>query len=146
MRVLLGYSAKSEEKIRDGKIFASAEEKMKQAGTSYGLKDYSGVMSNLNTALELMLKEKLGIPTTITKIDTANIVEIMIAGKIGPIEHLKEVRKRLFVDAHVKHRGYIPLSNECIHALKAMEDLKKQLERTEIALTEETKDNIYNVV
>ena len=47
----------SELKIKD-LIFESAEDKLKQAGVSFREGDYSSVFQILNTALELVLKNK----------------------------------------------------------------------------------------
>lgn len=142
--ILLNINISMESKKTEGKIFASVEDKIKEASISFKNRDFAGVFNNLNTALELMLKEKLQIPSTLTKIDTANILEILISEKIGPVENFKEVRKRLFIDAHTKHRGYIPQPDECLHALKSMKELKNVLEVTQIVLTDKTKDKIYS--
>jgi len=143
---LLDISEQAIQNIDEGKIFASVEDKIKQAGISFKNQDYPGVFNNLNTALELMLKEKLQIPTTITDINTTNIIEILISEKLGPTKHLEEVKKRLLFDAHTKHRGYIPQPNECVHALKAMEDLKKVLEPMTMVLSEGVQEKIYSFV
>lgn len=58
--------------------------KIRSAGESFLKGDHSSTMNNSNTAAELMLKDKLDIPTTITKINTSNILDLLISEKIGP--------------------------------------------------------------
>jgi hypothetical protein len=64
--------------VKEMKIFQSAEEKMKEVGFSFQKEDYVSTFNNLNTALELIMKDKIGIPTTIAKVNTANIIEVLV--------------------------------------------------------------------
>jgi len=82
----------SETKIRKMKIFDSANEKLKQAGLSFRNDDSASVFHNLNTALELVLKDKLGIPTTITGINTSNLIDIWVKYKLEAHLYLTEAR------------------------------------------------------
>ena len=134
----------SEISIEEMKIFESAEEKLKQANLSFQKGDYASAIHNLNTALELILKDKLGIPVTITKINTAKIIDILVKHKIGPYLYLKEVKKHiLIIDNKIKHQGYSPSKIDCINAIKAMEELLSKLRSTKIELNEEIKNKIY---
>ena len=134
----------SEISIEEMKIFESAEEKLKQANLSFQKGDYASAIHNLNTALELILKDKLGIPVTITKINTAKIIDILVKHKIGPHLYLKEVKKHiLIIDNKIKHQGYSPSKIDCINAIKAMEELLSKLRSTKIELNEEIKNKIY---
>jgi len=92
----------SSSSFRDGKststsskksIFDSVDDKIAQAILALKKEDYPEVLSRLITALEMMLKDKLKIPTTITKINISKIIDIMIAKKIGPYLHLAETKK-----------------------------------------------------
>jgi len=71
----------SETKIKEMKIFESAEDKLKEAGVCFRKDDYPSTFHSLNTSLELVLKDKLGIPTTITSINTATIIDILVSRK-----------------------------------------------------------------
>lgn len=133
-----------EEKIQAMKIFESAGEKMKQANLSFGKEDYSSVFHNLNTALELILKDKCGIPTTIKNINTSNVIDLLVKYKVEPYAHFSESRKRVTdVANRVKHQAYVPSKKEAIFGIKAMEDLISRLKDKEIELTEEIKDKIF---
>ncbi|MDH5451127.1 MAG: hypothetical protein OEX77_09595 [Candidatus Bathyarchaeota archaeon] len=131
-------------KIEEMKIFESAEEKMKQAGVSFRKEDYSSTFNNLNTALELILKDKCDIPTTITGINTSNVIDLLIKYKVEPYSHFGEARKRITEIANkVKHQAYVPHKSETILGIKAMEELIAKLRDREIKLTAEIKDKIY---
>jgi len=134
----------SEAKIKEMKIFESAEEKLKQAGLSFRKEDYPSVFHNLNTVLELILKDKVGIPITITGINTSNIIDLLIKDKTESHLYLSEVRKRvLMIDNKIKHQAYVPSKIDCINGIKAMEELISKLRGKEIKLTEETKKKIF---
>lgn len=133
-----------EEKIQAMKIFESAEEKMKQVNLSFRKGDYNSCFNNLNTALELVLKEKLKIPLTITKVNTAKIVEILVKHKIEPYLYLSEAKKHITNIANkIKHSGYTPSKSDCIFAIKAMEELFAQLKATTMELSEEVRNKIH---
>jgi len=134
----------SEAKIKEMKIFESAEDKIKQTGLSFRKTDYTSCFNNLNTALELVLKDKIGIPITITGINTSNIIDIWVKHKLEAHLYLAEARKRvLMIDNKVKHQGYKPEKIECINGIKAMEELISKLRNKEIKLTDEIKKKIY---
>ena len=124
-------------------IFDSANEKINQAGSYFQKTDYHSVFSSLNTAFELLLKDKIGIPTTITGINTANIVEVLVKHKVEPYLYFKEVRKRVTdIDNKVKHQSYSPSKIDAINGIRAMEDLILRLKNKELNLTQEVKNKI----
>jgi hypothetical protein len=134
----------SEKKVKELKIFEGAEEKLKQAGFSFRKDDYTSTFNNLNTGLELVLKDKIGIPSTITSINTSNIMDILAKYKVEPYLYLEEVRKHvLVIDNKIKHQGYIPSKIDCINGIKAMEELIAKLRNTDMKLTEEIRNKIY---
>jgi len=136
----------SESKTRAMKIFDSANDKLKQANLSFqkGEANYPTVFHNLNTALELILKDKLGIPTTITKINTSTIIDILVKHKVKPYLYLDEAKKKvLMIDNKIKHQGYSPSKIDCINSMKVMEELISKLRDKEIKLTREIRDKIY---
>lgn len=134
----------SEKKIEEMKIFDSANEKLKQAGLSFRNEDSASVFHNLNTVLELVLKDKLGIPITITKINTSRIIDILVKHKVEPHLYLAEAKKRIvMIDNKVKHQGYSPSKIDCINGIKAMEELISRLRNKEIKLTEGIRNKIY---
>jgi len=136
---------KIESSITENKLFLGAEDKLKIAGISFQNGDYSSTFNNLNTALELILKDILGIPTTITKINTSDIINILVKEGVGPIQHLKEVQKHILsIDNKIKHQGYNPSKIDSINAIKAMEDLLSQLNKVTININEEIKEKILN--
>lgn len=117
---------------------------MKQTGLSFRKEDYASAFHNLNTALELILKDKCGIPTTITDINTSNVIELLVKYKIEPYAHFSESRKRVTdVANRVKHQAYVPSKKEAIFGIKAMEELISQLRDKEIKLTNEIKEKIF---
>lgn len=138
------FEENSEKKIAEGKIFQSAKEKVKEASFCFERGDYPSTINNLNTGLELLLKEKFDIPTTITKINTAKIIEIAVKHKLGPVDYLKQAKKHISIDNEIKHRGYVPTKSDCVKALKAMEELSNKLKGMKIDITEEIRDKIYS--
>jgi len=130
-------------KTKELKIFESAEEKMKQAGLAFEKADFSSVFHCLNTSFELVLKDKIGIPTTITGINTSNIVEVLVKHKVESYLYFQEVKKRVTeIDNKIKHQGYSPSKIDAINGIKAMEDLISRLRDKELKLTEEIKNKI----
>ena len=133
-----------ESRIKKMKLFESANEKMKQAALSFRKEDYPSSFHNLNTALELVLKDKIGIPTTITKINTSRIIDILTKHKVKPFLFLSEAKKRVvLIDNKIKHQAYSPSKIDCINGIKAMEELISKLRDKEIKLTDEIKNKIY---
>lgn len=134
----------SEAKIKEMKIFESAEDKMKQAELSFRKDDYPSTFHNLNTALELILKDKIGILITITKINTSPIIDILTKYEVEPFLYLAEARKHVVkIDNKIKHQAYSPSKIDCINGIKAMEELISRLRNKEIELTEEIRNKIY---
>jgi len=144
---LLKLETSSKEKIEGGKIFQGAEDKLKEAGVSFDNNDRPSVINNLNTCIELALKDKLNIPTTITKINTNKIIEICVSEGVGPVEYLKEIKKHVLdIDNRVKHQGYTPSKKDCIDAIKATEDFINKAKIYSFEVTEEIKEKIYSGV
>lgn len=134
----------SEAKIEAMKIFESVEEKMKQVNLAFRKEEYNSCFNNLNTALELVLKEKLRIPLTITKVNTAKIVDILVKHRIEPYLYLSEAKKHITDIANkIKHSAYVPSKSDCISAIKAMEELFAQTKTTTMELPEEVRKKIY---
>jgi len=141
---IIGIERESEAKIKEGRIFESANEKLKQAGISFQNNDYSSTIHNLNTSLELVLKDKIGIPTTITTINTSTIIDILAKYKVETYLYLLEAKKHILgIDNKIKHQGYSPSKIDCINGIKAMEELISKLRDKEIKLTDEVKNKIY---
>ncbi|UCE16674.1 MAG: hypothetical protein JSV12_03460, partial [Candidatus Bathyarchaeota archaeon] len=92
---ILKIERSSEAKIEGMKIFESAKEKMKQVNLAFRKGDYASCFNNLNTSLELVLKDKLRIPLTITKVNTAKIVDILVKHKVEPYLYLDETKKHI---------------------------------------------------
>lgn len=134
----------SKARITEMLIFKSAEDKMKEVALSFRKDDYTSVMQNLNSILELVLKDKLGIPTTITSINTSKIIDILVKYKIEPYIYLIEAKKRVLQIANkMKHQSYAPSKIECINAIKIIEELMSKIRDREIELTEEIKNKIF---
>lgn len=141
---ILELEKNSETKMEQMKIFESAEEKLKQVNTSFRRDDYTSTFHSLNTALELILKDKLGIPATISGINTSNVMDVLTKYKVEPYPYLEEARKHILViDNKIKHQGYCPSKTDCINGIKAMEELIAKLRNTDIELTEEIRNKIY---
>lgn len=143
--LLLALKMSIEKGVDEGKIFLGAEGKLKEAGTSFSNDDWPAVINNLNTCIELALKDKLDIPTTITKINTNKIIEICIADGVGPVQYLKEIKKHVLeIDNRVKHIAYSPSKKDCIDAIKATEDFLQKAKEHPFNVTAETRDKIYS--
>lgn len=135
---------KINEMRQKGTIFATAEEKLREAGLSFSRGDYAAVINNLNTALELALKDKLGIPSTISTIRTGRIIDLLVTNQVGPYHYLAEARKHVLqLDNKVKHQGYLPSKIECISALKSMDDLVSKLKPRQKKLPKELQDTVF---
>jgi len=143
---LIDSESTTEKKIEERKLFQSAKDKLIEAGKSLRNDDLNSVLNNLNTSLELALKEKLSIPTTIPNIKTANIIEILVKHNLGPVDYLKEVKKHVFTDNKVKHVGYVPSKIECINAIKSVEELFQKLDKMDTTIDKEVRDKIFNAV
>ena len=144
---LVEYESKIIMQLNKGNIFAGVNEKIEEATLYFKKEDYKGTINNLNTALELLLKEKFNIPSTLKGINTAKIIAIAIRYKKGHIKHMEEAKKNVSeIDNKSKHLGYVPTKVDCINALKIMEELNKNLKEVKIELTEEILDKIYSNV
>ena len=136
-----------DKKNREGKVFATAEEKLKESAASLSRDDFVGVINNLNTSLELALKDRLGIPNTISKVRTGRIIDVLVARKLGPYRYLIEAQKHVLqLDNKVKHQGYLPSKADCINALKAMEDLLQKLKAWRVKLTKEVQNEVFEAL
>jgi len=134
----------SETKIKERRIFESAEDKLEQANLSFQKEDYPSTLHNLGTALELILKDKLEIPTTITKINTSRIIDILVKHEVQTHPYLTEAKKHIVrIDNKIKHQGYSPSKIDCINGIKVMEELIAKLRDKEIKLSEEIRNKIY---
>jgi hypothetical protein len=141
---ILEIEKESKTLIKEMKIFESADEKMKQAGLCFQNEDYSSTFHNLNTALELIIKDKVGIPTTITGIKTANVIELLVKYKTEQYPYFNEVRKRVIdIDNKSKHQSYLPSKLEAINGIRAMEDLISKLRNTNLEISEELRNKIF---
>jgi HEPN domain-containing protein len=130
--------------IKEVKIFDNADEKMKQAKTCFQNEDYPSALHSLNTSLELVLKDKLGIPSTKPNINTSNIIDILAKYKIEPYLYLNEARKYVLnIDNKIKHTGYSPSKIDCINGIKAMEELIGKLRSINLELSEEIRNKIF---
>lgn len=142
---LLDFEDSLKMNIERGDIFQGARDKLDEASVCFRREDYSGTINNLNTCLELILKEKFGIPTTIKKINTAKIINLAIKYDIGPIKFFGETRKYVTeIDNKIKHMGYSPSKTESIHAIKNMEELITNFDKYHIKLTDEIINKIYS--
>lgn len=131
--------------IEQGNIFQGARDKLDEASVCYRNDEYVGTINNLNTCLELLLKEKFRIPTTIKGINTAKIIELAVKYDLGPIKFFEQARKHVTdIDNKIKHVGYAPSKSDTIHAIKSMEELSKELENCSIELEEEIINKIYS--
>lgn len=131
-------------KLKEMKIFEGAEEKLEQAANSFRKEDYCATFHNLNTVLELVLKDKLNIPTTLKGINTSNIMDILTKYKVEPYLYLEEARKNvLVIDNKIKHQGYVPSKIESINGIKATEELLSKIKNVRLNITEEMRNKIF---
>lgn len=138
---------KFETNIKEKKLFLSAEDKLESAGKSFEDGDYPSTFNNLNTALELVLKDTLHIPLTITKINTSDIINVLVKERLGPIQHIKEVQKHvLIIDNKIKHQGYNPIKIDSINAIKAMEDFLGELNKKKMEIPNDVREKLLNMV
>ncbi len=137
-----------EEHNRDNlKLFKSVDDKIAEVNAGFKKEDWDGVMNDLNTALELLLKEKLSIPTTITDLHTGWIIDYLVRIKKGPTQFLAEAKNKICkFDNKIKHTGYSADKIVCVDAIKALEDLKKHIEKVQINLTEDETKELYKSI
>ncbi len=144
---LIGFEKEIRAKIEAGKLFDTAHDKLEQATKIFqegDEKKYPSVLDSLNSALELMLKDKLEIPVTLTNVNTAKIVDILVSNNIGPTMYLSEAKRHISsIDNQTKHEAYRPTKVDCIKALKAAIDLETKLKNVEIKLNDEVRNKIY---
>ncbi len=132
------------ETIKERKFLQDAKDKLKEAGISFEHNDYSSTINNLNTSVELALKDELDIPQTIKKINTRKIIDICISENIGPTDYLKELTKHIVdISNKVKHNGYSPGKTDCIMAMAAIEEFLKKTPKYPFDLTEEIRKKIF---
>ncbi len=130
--------------VAEKKLLEDAQDKLKEAGISFENQDFSSVINNLNTGVELALKDELDIPKTISKINTRKILDICIANDVGPKEYLQEIIKHVLeVDNKVKHQGYKPQKIDAINAVSAFEGLIKQAKKYPFKPSKEVRDKIF---
>ena len=135
----------SNKKLKELKIFETAYDKIESASECFRKEELSSVFHNLNTSLELMLKDKLDIPATMRGINTANIIEILVKYSRGPHRHLNEARKRVLdLDNKIKHQGYSPSKREAIDAIKIMEELWAKLKDVNLETSAEIQEKIFS--
>jgi hypothetical protein len=128
---------------KEGRIFDNVEDKLKQGVNHFKREDYVSTFNCLNSAFELVVKDKVGIPTTIPNINTANIIEVLVKHRVEPYLFFNEVRKRVIdIDNKVKHQGYSPSKIDAINGIKAMEDLIAQLKGRDLVLSDEVRAKI----
>lgn len=133
----------SKSKKNGSSFLYEAREKWEQACVAFNRGDYPGVSNNLNTCIELALKDVLDIPTTIKGIKTSNLIDIMIADSVGPVAYLKEVKTHVLMDNLVKHQGLSPVEYRSGMAIKATDNLLKKLPSNPIALSQATSEKIW---
>ncbi|MHB1830737.1 MAG: hypothetical protein ACYCO0_05080 [Candidatus Micrarchaeaceae archaeon] len=135
-----GFKGKSE----DLKLFKSADDKIKEAAVGFKEQDWNGSLNDLNTALELLLKERLSIPSTITDIHTGWIIDFLVKINKGPTRFLTEAKNKICrFDNKVKHTGYSPDKIDCVNAIKAIEELRRELESSKINLTADEEKELF---
>jgi len=138
------HSIDSEFEKGEKKFLQGAQDKLKEAGISFEHQDYSSTINNLNTAVELALKDELDIPLTIKKINTRKILDLCVSENIGPVNYLKELGKHILdISNKIKHTGYSPSKVDCITAIAAFEDFLKKTPKYPFSLNEATKKKIF---
>lgn len=136
-----------ERDAESGSIFSSAEDKMKEALLSFKSGDFSGTIGSLNTCLEIALKDKLKIPTTVKQINTLNLLEICAKHKIWQPEFLAQAKKHVLdIDNEIKHRALKAEKKDAILALKSMEDLMGEMKKADVAVADEVREKIYSLL
>jgi hypothetical protein len=139
----ISFERTIEGEIKQGNLFHSAEEKLELAGIAFRNQSWPDVFTNIHSAVELALKEKLGIPLTIPEIKLGNVIEICVKEEIGPYRFMAQVKKYCFLDNQVKHVGYKADQVDCTRALKSVEDLFRELKKSEIKLTPAAESKIF---
>jgi hypothetical protein len=141
---LIDLEQSSKEKLKDFKIFDTAYDKIEFAGECLRNEDFSGVFNNLNTALELILKDKVDVPSTLKGINTANILEILVSEKVKAYQFLDEAKKRVvFISNEIKHHAYSPTQIDAIRAIRIMEELMKRIKDVNWELSEAVQNKIF---
>ena len=127
-------------------LFESSLDKYKKCKLFYEENDFTSLFNNINSSLELLLKESLELPTT-SKIPTSNMIDKLVKHKIEPYLFLDVNRKKIIdIDNKVKHSGYIPSKKDAIDAMKSMEDTLNKLHGNKIVLPQNVRDELYEMM
>jgi len=143
----IGFSG--EEEIEGGQVFLGIKEKLKQAGQSFRNQDYSGLFSSLHTAVELTIKDKLGIPLNIGEIKIGRVIGVCIRNRVFPGREtmLKDLNEKICqIDNKVKHFGYNPSPDEADKALLVAEQSLRVLEKDSPNLEEGVRKEISGLL
>jgi len=131
---LLDIQLTGENEIEEGNIFLGIEEKMKRANKSANEGNAEGLFSNLHTAIEVLLKDKLGIC----------IRHDVFKGKANILRQLDA--KMCEIDNKMQHTAYNPSPREINDALLITTQAIRIL-KTEIACIESSaKDEISAIL
>jgi hypothetical protein len=108
--------------------------------------DYPSVYNNLNSALELLLRENLSISQVIPTVNSSDVIKAFEAKKIEPYSLLSKAETSISgLGEKVKKDGK-PTRADCVAALLAMDDLESQLKKSPIALSKAQRDEILKVI
>ncbi len=136
-----------EKDMASGSIFHTVDGKMEEAALAFRNGDFSGAIGSLNTCLEIALKDRLKIPSTIKQINTLNLIEICAKHKIWQPEFLAQAKKHVLdIDNEIKHRALKAEKKDAILALKSMEDLMGEMKKTDVAITDGVREKIYSLL
>ena len=146
---LLDISFVGEEEIEEGHVFLGIKEKLKQAGQSFRNNDYPGLFSSLHTAVELTIKDRLGIPLNIGEIKIGRVIGVCIKKNVFPNTGalLKDLDEKICqIDNDIKHKGYNPSPDQSSKALLVAEQSLRLLEKASPILDKKTREEISSLL
>ncbi len=144
---MLDIEMYADKDVESGSIFHTVGDKMEEAALAFRNGDFSGAIGSLNTCLEIALKEKLKIPSTIKQINTLNLIEICAKHKIWQPEFLAQAKKHILdIDNEIKHRALKAEKKDAILALKSMEDLIGEMKKSDVAVDKNVRGKIYSLL
>ena len=146
---LLDIQLTGENEIEEGNIFLGIEEKMKRANKSANEGNAEGLFSNLHTAIEVLLKDKLGISLNMDAARLGKVLGICIRHDVfkGKANILRQLDAKMCeIDNKMQHTAYNPSPREINDALLITTQAIRIL-KTEIACIESSaKDEISAIL
>jgi len=146
---ILKIYQKEEEAIEEGNIFLSVEDKMKRAEKSVKEGNPEGLFSNLHTAIEIIIKDKLGIALDMDGAKLGKVMGICMRNKVFNNQEsiLQSIRSNVCdVDNKIKHSGYNPTGNDINNGLLITKQFLRVIKSEAPKIDDKVKEEINQIL